>query len=84
MTETSPTTRPGTAPDGSGTDVSPQLAHALASILNDDDPVSAFGSYAQPVQPLTELDLDSPALKRAIANVMSQEGVLSAFQSATI
>ena len=59
MTETSPTTKPGTAPGGSGTE------HL---------------SIAE----LAELDVDNPALKRAIANVVQQEGVLSAFQSAVI
>lgn len=82
--ETSPIFSLGTQPDGSGTEISDQLAYALANILDDEDKVAAFGSYAQPVPPLTELaqlDLDNPALRRAIDNVLDQEGVLSAFQS---
>lgn len=59
MTETSPTTRPGTAPGGSGTELplvtleqamaldtdNPNLARVIANLNDPDGVISAFQSY---------------------------------------
>lgn len=42
---------------------------------------AGFGTEDLSLTELAELDLDNPALKRAIESVLDCEGVLSAFQS---
>lgn len=88
--QTSPTTSLATLPDGFGTEDNPQLAYALASVLNDEDTVAGFGSFTGILPDLTkvhELDLDNPdliaALNRVKAQLNDPDGVISAFQSFT-
>lgn len=86
--ETLPIISPATLHDGSGTD-NPHLARAIASIMNDEDRVAAFGSFVglPDLTQATELDLDNPDLVRALNRVRAQlddpDGVISAFQSYT-
>lgn len=86
---TSPIITTGIVPAGGGTEMSPQLARALAG-LNDEDTVAGFGSFTGILPDLTKvnkLDLDNPdliaALNRVKAQLNDPDGVISAFQSFT-